>query len=159
MAMVGMGADFPTDIEVMSCLERGGTREQCGMPAYCMAAGLIGSWDPRSWYRGLLPQCAPYTPRELETMTAGQMTQACTVDGVVDENCVQAGIDAARASAEGAARSDPEGTCEYDAAIEWPWVSRVLGTTTVCKVKRGEYNTLFLLAAAGLVAVMFGGRR
>ena len=124
------------------------------MPEYCRET----SFDPPSWFRGVIPACSPYTLEELEAMTSSQMTQACTVNGVVDEECRARGISSARQAAEAAARTDVEGTCEYNAVQEWPAVSRVLGPATVCKIREGRFNALFL-AGAVVVLALFVGRK
>lgn len=118
------------------------------IPDYCLTTSV----DPRSWFRGMLESCAPYTQAELELMTSSQAVVACR--GAVDQEACEAGLIAAAAAAEQAAKStDPEGSCEYEASQQHPGLSKLLGTSAVCGLYSGGY-TPYVMGAAVVAAVL-----
>jgi hypothetical protein len=127
------------------------------MPDYCMAASL----DPRSWFRGLLEACAPYTRDELDAMTRTQAAGACQF--AADREACETDLIARAAAAQAAVEAaDPTGTCEYNASQQHPDLSRLIGTAAVCGLYSGAYTPYILGAAAlviGLVVWKKGRRR
>jgi hypothetical protein len=126
------------------------------IPEYCYSTSL----DPRSWFAGWMDACQPYTQAELQAMTASQMAQACA--GSSDPAaCAATGVTAASSSAAAAGASDPEGLCEYNATQEHPWLVKLFGTASACKLATGEYNTALVVGGAvGLgLLILFLKRR
>lgn len=162
MAMLsGLGVDssgFRSDEEIAACLLAGQPRTTCGMPEYCYKTTL----NPASWFRGLLPQCAPYTEAELKAMTAADAQQACanaSDPAACREGLVYAADQAVAAGtrsdiAHAAATGETSGTCEYEALQDYPTASRIVGPEFVCKMRTGEYNLYLLLGAAALVTFL-----
>jgi len=157
------------------------------MPSYCQASGA-GTWagylaalnplaipallaagsltitdlHPLAKFRELLPECQPYTERELSAMTQSQAVAVCKY--AADPAACEVGLIAAAEEAQAAAgRSDPEGTCEYNATQRHTTLSSVLGPAAVCKLYAGDYTVYIVgavVAAAALFMVMRGrGRR
>ena len=152
------------------------------MPGYCWASGT-GTWagylaalaplaipgllatgamtvtdlHPLAKFRQLLPECQPYTEAELSSMTRSQAVGVCR--GASDVASCEAGLIAAAAEAQAAAeRTDPDGTCEYDASQQHPSLSALLGPKAVCDLYAGKY-TLYIVGGVVLLGFLLVSRK
>ena len=101
--------------------------------------------------------CKPYTEAEIESDFQVGLATACR--GATDPAaCAVQNRTLYDAQLAAAQRTDPSGTCEYDASQNHPDLSRLLGAGSVCKLYSGGY-TPYIVGAAVVAAILLATRR
>ncbi len=123
----------------------------CSMPGADLAAGLFQS-----------RVCMPYTADELRTAQLADLQHVCRnaadPQACVGEAIARSDRDVAAAEASAEAHM-PGDTCEYQAALDYPTLSSVIGPSTVCKFQSGVLTPWIIGGVAAVVVVVIATRR